>query len=376
MERHGDGYNQVFHIGAEKTFADILFKNYKRESLQDLRQEPLQYSLIIQPPIVIENLLPAIGKFTIINTVSKAVLWSKFLSSGECRDIHTLSLEEPLTLLINLGYCRTTEGARIHIPLNHVESGIASIQRKIEGFLEEDIRDKTLWLTDFIGQRLKLQIENVVGGGGQRFITVYAPYWIVNTSQYVLRYKEEHSDHFPAGTVTSNKDGTKSVPGGDEDEFHRADIKTVFPGKPGPLTDAKDIPHDDERCNFLGELSAENLAALAFMFNFNLNHKRMVVQLNDGSWSRPFSLDSVGVHQELSIENEQLGNLEMGFRIDIAPGEFGKYTRIVRFAPKFVIVNKLPITVSMCQPTGVVGEFDHSFSVRVSVSFCAVAACC
>lgn len=90
------------------------------------------------------------------------MLWTKFLNPGESKYIHTLSLEEPLTLLLNLGYCRTNEGARIHIPLNHVENGIASIQRTIEGFLEEDVRDRTIWMTDFVGQTLKLQVSKTL----------------------------------------------------------------------------------------------------------------------------------------------------------------------------------------------------------------------
>ena len=280
-----------------------------------------------------------------------------------CRYIHTLSLEEPLSLLLNLGYCRTNEGARIHVPLSHVERGIASIQHAIEGFLEEDVRDRTLWLTDFVGQKLKLQVENIVGGGGQRFVSVYTPYWIVNTSQYVLRYREEMAESLPAGTVTPNKDGTKAVPGGDDDDFRRVQDKTVYPGKPGPLTDVDDVANDDLICNLFGELSSETLSALAYMFNFSLGHRRMVVQLGNSAWSRPFSLDSVGVHQELRIEVENTGSLEMGFRIDFAPGIFGKNTRILRFSPKFVVVNRLPYNIAIYQPTGVVGEFDNSFRV-------------
>lgn len=178
VTRQGDGHAQILHVDAEKTFADVFFKSYIRSNAEDeLKQDPLHYLLVLQPPIVLQNLLPAIGKFTIVNTATKTVLWTRFLACGESVDIHTLSLEEPLTLLINLGYCRSTEGARIHVPLNHKENGIASIQRTIEGFLEEDVRDKTLWLTDFVGQRLKLQIENEVGGGGQRFIKVFTLYW-------------------------------------------------------------------------------------------------------------------------------------------------------------------------------------------------------
>ncbi len=56
-----------------------------------------------------------------------------------------------------------------------------------------------------MGQRLRVNIENTVGGGGQRHIAVYCPYWIVNTSQFMFRIREEGSTILPAGTVTLQK---------------------------------------------------------------------------------------------------------------------------------------------------------------------------
>lgn len=84
--REGAGADQILRTGAEKTLTNF-FKSYLREDLGELRQDPLHYSLIIQPPIIIENLLPAAGRFTIINTRTKAVLWSRFLECGESRYI-------------------------------------------------------------------------------------------------------------------------------------------------------------------------------------------------------------------------------------------------------------------------------------------------
>jgi hypothetical protein len=60
-------------------------------------------------------------------------------------------------------------------------------------------------LIDTVGQHLRLCVENSEGGGGQRHIVVYAPYWVVNTTQYSLRIKEDGSNVLPAGTVSSDK---------------------------------------------------------------------------------------------------------------------------------------------------------------------------
>ena len=46
-------------------------------------------------------------------------------------------------------------------------------------------------------------MENTLGRGGQRTIVVYCPYWIVNTTQFKLRIKEDGSPLLPAGSVTN-----------------------------------------------------------------------------------------------------------------------------------------------------------------------------
>ena len=76
----------------------------------------------------------------------------------------------------------------------------------MKGFLDEgEAGDAWVDLADTVGQRLRLNVENVEGGGGERHIAVYSPYWIVNTSQYAIRIREELSMALPAGTVTQLK---------------------------------------------------------------------------------------------------------------------------------------------------------------------------
>jgi hypothetical protein len=65
--------------------------------------------------------------------------------------------------------------------------------------------DASVDLLDTVGQHLRLNVENTEGGGGQKHIVVYAPYWIVNTTQYSLRIKEDGTNALPAGTVSSDK---------------------------------------------------------------------------------------------------------------------------------------------------------------------------
>jgi hypothetical protein len=89
---------------------------------------------------------------------------------------------------------------------------MGKIQRKIEGFLEENEEgDDSMFLFDSAGQRLRLNVANTLGRGGQRTIIVYCPYWIVNTTQFKVKIREDGSIVLPAGSVTSTKDGSKPV---------------------------------------------------------------------------------------------------------------------------------------------------------------------
>lgn len=46
----------------------------------------------------------------------------------------------------------------------------------------------SLTLTDSVGQRLEILLENRLGEGGQRHVVVYCPVWMVNTTHYRLSY--------------------------------------------------------------------------------------------------------------------------------------------------------------------------------------------
>ena len=77
---------------------------------------PVTYSLSIHPPLVIENFLPTPGRFELMHATRRTVLWFSDLEPGERIPIHTVGLDAPLLLLVNLGFSRTPvgEGALIH----------------------------------------------------------------------------------------------------------------------------------------------------------------------------------------------------------------------------------------------------------------------
>jgi hypothetical protein len=98
------------------------------------------FSIAIHPPIVLENLLPCGGIFELVHATQKRVLWSSYIAAGTVKPVHTVTLEEPLLLLINLKYCRSSEGVLIHQPrrVEGTEGIVGKMQRTLEGLLEDN----------------------------------------------------------------------------------------------------------------------------------------------------------------------------------------------------------------------------------------------
>jgi SHR-binding domain of vacuolar-sorting associated protein 13 len=195
-------------------------------------------------------------------------------------------------------------------------------------FFPQDVAVETS-VVDGIGQRLTLSIENIRGGGGQRRISVFCPFWIVNTTEHALRYRQEKSKSFVSGTVLSpSKDGSIPLSGGHaRAKYDSSDVTdsmknhpcrsecTIFSGAPGALATSagRSLLISDQIAVLLdGKLPIERLSRMAFMFNFHegvltLGHQRLCAQLGDGTtesrytsnWSRGFSLDSVGFSQDV-----------------------------------------------------------------------------
>lgn len=207
-------------------------------------------------------------------------------------------------------------------------------------FSQHEIATETT-VVDGIGQRLTLQLENIRGGGGQRRISLFCPFWIVNTTEHSLLYKQEKSKAFVSGTVHGpEKDGSRPVDGSNRNRLEDAknqslkrelskrkingsdadatssaaiNVGTIFAGTPGALATTPGcckLPASKITELIDKNLPLVELARFAFMFNFHdeglsIGHNMLSVQLHDGSetwnytseWSRGFSLDSVGYSQ-------------------------------------------------------------------------------
>ncbi|CAB9515429.1 Putative vacuolar protein sorting-associated protein [Seminavis robusta] len=463
---------------------------------------PVAYTLALHAPFVITNLLPETGRFELMHAVRRTVLWFGDLKPGQQMPVHSVGLDAPLLLLLNLGFCRTPvgEGALVHhgadAPVGSKDNvGLKSLVGKSAGAVGKvvtkgtgavgkavtkgtgamgkvvqkgtksigktlnamsDSPDKLMAedpemyaallearqaqqqsggagamgldtglgmdtpegrkvhavegniyspfdvaletaVVDSIGQRLTLSIENIRGGGGQRRIAVYCPFWIVNTTQHSLRYKQEGSKAFVCGTVVdSERDGSKPVDGSTRNYVNRHQLAratrlspnryirshrpmnegTIFAGTVGALATSPgrcDLSPSDLTDLIDKDLSLERLANLAFMFNFHedvlsIGNRRLSVQLADSTehlqyfsdWARGFSLDSVGFSQIVALHCREGRALELSVVVSVAPGFLSGYTKIVRFVPRYVLVNQLEFPVRLWQDSSVFRPLNES----------------
>lgn len=191
-------------------------------------------------------------------------------------------------------------------------------------FSPQDVTDVTT-VVDSLGQKLTLKIDNVRGGGGQRRISVFCPFWIVNTTELPLRYKQENSKGFVSGTVHSpDRDGSKAISSvssnrrvtsdrcatkGTDEQDGKMSIFSGTPGALAPKFGARRQTKDEMAMLLDANLSLNKLKDLAFMFSFQeglgMAAQRLCIQLGDGTgtvryqsdWSKGLALDSVGISQ-------------------------------------------------------------------------------
>ena len=370
---------------------------------------PVAYTLSLHAPFVVANLLPVAGRFELMHALRRTVVWYGDLRPGEQVPIHSVGLDAPLLLLLNLGFCRTPvgEGALVHqgsedrstreivgglkliskVGVAATKKASAAVtkklgktitslgespdkrgidrlnkaqsprstqsQEKTKGailkptiednrgtrqekdtnmfhvdaniFRSQDIDEETC-VVDSVGQRLKVGINNMQGGGGQRQISIFCPFWIVNTTEHSFLYRQENTKSFVCGSVHSEHlDGSRPLSDGraramysdaeprNEDGDVNFDEGSLsgFAGTAGALASSSTgicRTSAEEVCNLIDEnLDLSKQAELAFMFNFtdtglSLGQERFCMRLYDGrgnkryrsDWSRGFSLDSVG----------------------------------------------------------------------------------
>lgn len=154
--------------------------------------DPVEYMILIHPPLVLENLLPEACTLELHDFRSDAFLWKARLQAGQSLPVHDVRLDCPLTLIVQTEYCRSPEGALIHkgIGTGGVYAGAGNNEVA-----------KSILMVDSENQKLLLDLHHQGGGAAQRRTTLYCPYWLINNTNCVLTYLQEGKLTPPAGTL-------------------------------------------------------------------------------------------------------------------------------------------------------------------------------
>lgn len=458
VEREWAPFCYAVEVGRSPVVRAREIESPKTEPGHTFVHGPIAYTLSVFAPFVVANLLPEAGRFELMHAVRRTVLWFADLEPGQQISVHSVGLDAPLLLLINLRFCRTPigEGALVHhgvdpptdprVNLSRLRSfgkagkavtiqvgkaltslgdtpdkrgqqllfgaqdrvnrpiGVREQKHVRKGadfsgiqdgdgktyrvdttvFFPEDCAEETT-VVDGVGQRLTLGIENIRGGGGQRRVSVYCPFWIINTTEHALLYRQHNSKLCVSGSVVSPQmDGSQTLSGGhvamksetvapngtNENSVKPINGGTIYGGTPGALATSPgycNLPPEHLAPLLEENLPHEVLSRLAFMFNFHEGltsggSQKLCVQLHDGTsgtdryysdWSRGFSLNSVGISQIVEMNCKDGRSLELSMVPQTAPGYLSKFTKIVRFLPRYVIVNNLPFPVRIWQDSSI-----------------------
>ena len=82
------------------------------------------------------------------------------------------------------------------------------------------------------------------------------------------------------------------------------------------------------------------------------------------TFSNPTLLFTSSLHHPISLENIgvalplEVGNREVGYNVKPAPGKLSRFTKIIRFMPRFTIINNSKRDIELQQPTGFSGDYE------------------
>ena len=200
-----------------------------------------EYLISLHAPFLLENLLPVEALFQLVrkktHTTDGALLWTGKIGAGKARPIHTVSLDASVILTVSLSYMEKEAGVVVH--LTKEDEGntydAASILLAATGGHKETFSNGpkgSIDMTDSVGQKMRLMVENTDVGSGQKHIVVYATHWIVNISNHSLVLKDSNHSTLPSGTYNpvTGLDGTSVV-----GDYFSYNMDMVYPGKPGAV---------------------------------------------------------------------------------------------------------------------------------------------
>ena len=349
-----------------------------------------------QPPLVIENLLPATMTFSIEpkplkrNNAQTAYLPKVGkLKKGQRLPVHQVPAQCYITFRMMIRGFEWTPHILLRKPealgasaVNHSDSTSGGLS------LNTDVP-----MPDGKGLKLRIQVENLVNELGTRFATFYTDFWIVNKTGLPLLARAHISNpaSIGAGMVSLYSDpNSKASPdrvgadstgydivddrngsglyGGDLRDFFMPDLSAgcVSAGVSAPLLvngakngDGPSASSTTQSSAPTGPASATsstkvpNTAKPIMYCPHGFENKRFHLKVAESRWSESLVLNTQNDSTVFSIYEKDDATrpkrkYELALTIRPAANQFWR-TRVVTVAPRYMMINKTPYTIFVRQ---------------------------
>ncbi len=242
-------------------------------------------AIVVQPHVIVENLLPALMWFKLRDARSHIELVEQCVNRGELVPIFcTSATMRQLQLSVKIeGYAWSTWAT-----INNTRTP-----------------DQSLALRDDQQRTLHLALDYAVSG--TRTVSVYSKYWLVNRTGLPIQYRAASVEHVTAG------------------------LRAID----APNTD----PHLDPKLWYRTvDRSALNQLVLYSGLDPMQSKNRLNVQVSDSQWSQELNIDTVGWSGAIQV-SQATHSYTLVTSIQLAtPSKYFR-TKVVTFAPRYVLVN-------------------------------------
>ncbi|OQR99498.1 vacuolar protein sorting-associated protein 13 family protein [Achlya hypogyna] len=309
--------------------------------------------IVLHAPLTLENALCVNMMCCVYRHVvhqgkcTKDIVWEGTIKVGGTAHVYASALQDVLycSILLPLLQCESVRPVTLHVPAPTTSKDHRSVDAILE-LTEKKGRTTT--------RPLKLQIENVVGDGGQRAIVFYAPYWLINYTPYGLQYKQE-TRHYQVAGSSGAEERRRAM---DERMTWKCLLRELnCPSflDDDPLLDTS--THVDNAAELCGCASTtctgRRTARFATMFSFSSAAfddvaafaNNLCIKCPKYSWSKGFSLEALGIDQVVELKNPS-GIIPVGVRVSHGPDVFYR-TRCVTFTPRYLIFNHLRAALAL-----------------------------
>lgn len=350
-----------------------------------------------QPPLVIENLLPATMTFSIEPTAQKRLNTQNTylpkvgkLKKGQRLPVHQVPSQCYITLRMSVRDFQWSP----HILLRKPEALGASALRDPSDTSGLPL-NSDLPLSDAHGVKLRVKVENQVNELGTRTVTFYTDFWIVNktglpllarahisnpaamgagmASLYGSSANASESDSRDTGYDVLDDRNASGVYGGDLRDFFMPDLSagcfSAGISAPTPPSTSSTIGTGDDTSTLSSSSAAPttppppattshspkvpNTAKPIMYSPYGFENKRFHLKVAESRWSESLVLNTQNDSTVFSIyEKEDATRVKRKFELALtirpAANQFWR-TRVVTVAPRYIMINKTPYTIFVRQ---------------------------